>query len=406
MHLDEDRNSINVSAPGSSACPHSDHFGGGFTRKYVLFLFRHLDELTLLMSNSAQPNKAPSLEAVMSSCSAAAEMNTYCRCRHFLTLLQTTPRGSPSLCKLLTCVAVHWLLWRNPFIVRIIKLVTTSRFFRRQDGEIRSWRWSLHRHDAAYQSAAGWQIPLLTYFHHYPVQYIHTHSYTLSPPPPLRWRDSFVTKMNSSSALQPKQVIWLPRPQIKLVWFNFRFGLLLQPYIKGDIFHYTAKPQASSRRWPTPSIGRHHGSIMAFTRYCCRSSKAGGGVGAIGWLVIHGAARPRTAQPTCLAWLDRRKPSCDKVLAGPAAWEMTWEDANWWLLLLPLWNHLVGLKRPARSCFTGSDLIVSLVRILIQSHHLPLPHPNPALPFHLHLLLLLHLVLLCLLKVSSCVLVG
>lgn len=129
MHLDEDRNSINVSAPGSSACPHSDHFGGGFTRKYVLFLFRHLDELTLLMSNSAQPNKAPSLEAVMSSCSAAAEMNTYCRCRHFLTLLQTTPRGSPSLCKLLTCVAVHWLLWRNPFIVRIMKLVTTSRFF-------------------------------------------------------------------------------------------------------------------------------------------------------------------------------------------------------------------------------------------------------------------------------------
>lgn len=129
MYLDEDRNSINVSVPGSSACPHSDHFGGGFMRKYVLF-FRHLDELTLLMSNSAQPNKAPSLEAVMSSCSAAAEMNTYCRCRHFLTLLQTTPQGNPSLCKLLTCVAVHWLLWRNPFIVGIMKLVTTSRFFR------------------------------------------------------------------------------------------------------------------------------------------------------------------------------------------------------------------------------------------------------------------------------------
>lgn len=50
--------------------------------------------------------------------------------------------------------------------------------------------------------------------------------------------------MNLSSAQQPKQVIWLPRPQIKLAWFNFRFGLLLQPYIKGDIFHYTAKPES------------------------------------------------------------------------------------------------------------------------------------------------------------------
>lgn len=118
---------------------------------------------------------------------------------------------------------------------------------------------------------------------------MHTHIYTLSPPPPSRRCDSFVTKMNSSSALQPKQVIWLPRPQIKLVWFNFRFGLLLQPYIKGDIFHYTAKPQAGRQRWPTPSIGRHHGSIMAFTRYCCGSSKASGGFGAIGGLVINTA---------------------------------------------------------------------------------------------------------------------
>ena len=157
------------------------------------------------------------------------------------------------------------------------------------------------------------QIPLLTSSHHYPTQCIHTHIYTLSPPPPLRCRDSFVTKMNSSSALQPKQVIWLPRPQIKLVWFNFRFGLLLQPYIKGDIFHYTAKPQASRQRWPTPSIGRHHGSIMAFTRYCRWSSKAGGGIGAIGGLVIHRATQLRTVQPTYLACLDHYEPSCDNV---------------------------------------------------------------------------------------------
>lgn len=51
--------------------------------------------------------------------------------------------------------------------------------------------------------------------------------------------------MNSSPArveiLWPKQVIWLPRPQIKLVWFNFRFGALQQPYITADIFHYPAK---------------------------------------------------------------------------------------------------------------------------------------------------------------------
>lgn len=93
--------------------------------------------------------------------------------------------------------------------------------------------------------------------------------------------------MNSSSALQPKQVIWLPQPQIKLVWFNFRFGLLLQPYIKGDIFHYTAKLQASRQRWSTPTptpptlaVGRYHGSIMAFIRYGCSSRKAGGAMGA------------------------------------------------------------------------------------------------------------------------------
>lgn len=51
--------------------------------------------------------------------------------------------------------------------------------------------------------------------------------------------------MNSSPArveiLWPKQVIWLPRPQIKLVWFNFRFGAIQQPYITADIFHYPAK---------------------------------------------------------------------------------------------------------------------------------------------------------------------
>ncbi len=51
--------------------------------------------------------------------------------------------------------------------------------------------------------------------------------------------------MNSSPTrveiLWPKQVIWLPRPQIKLVWFNFRFGAIQQPYITADIFHYPAK---------------------------------------------------------------------------------------------------------------------------------------------------------------------
>lgn len=107
------------------------------------------------------------------------------------------------------------------------------------------------------------------------------HIFIQSPPPPLRCCDSFVTKMNSSSAQQPKQVIWLPQPQIKLVWFNFRFGLLLQSYIKGDIFHYTAKTAEQGRpRWPTPSTGRHHGSIMAFTRYRCRSGQDGGSFGA------------------------------------------------------------------------------------------------------------------------------
>lgn len=142
-----------------------------------------------------------------------------------------------------------------------------------------------------------------------------THIYTLSPPPPLRRRDSFVTKMNLSSALQPKQVIWLPQPQIKLVWFNFRFGLLLQPYIKGDVFHYTAKPQASRRWRPAPSIGRHHGSIMAVARYCCRSSKDSGGAGAIGGLVIHKATQPRSVQPTYWACSDSCRPSRDNVLA-------------------------------------------------------------------------------------------
>lgn len=152
---------------------------------------------------------------------------------------------------------------KQPFIVGIIKLLRTSRFLLTANSQLK-----VVTTPAQYCIQQQWrQIPLLT-FHHYPIRYIHTHIYTLSPPPPLRCRDSFVTKMNSSSALQPKQVIWLPRPQIKLVWFNFRFGLLLQPYIKGDIFHYTAKPQASRQRWPTPSIGRHHGSIMAFTRYC------------------------------------------------------------------------------------------------------------------------------------------
>lgn len=127
--------------------------------------------------------------------------------------------------------------------------------------------------------------------------------------------------MNSSSALQPKQVIWLPQPQIKLVWFNFRFGLLLQPYIKGDIFHYTAKPQASKQWWSTPSIGRHHGSIMAFTRYLCRSSQVGAGTGAIGRLVIHWATHSHTELSVHLVCLG----SCDQniVLLGQPAQRRT-----------------------------------------------------------------------------------
>lgn len=204
-----------------------------------------------------------------------------------------------------------------------MKLLTTSHFLLTANVFIRSIQ-PKHGHHTqrciqqhCWQSSSNFFSPLPNTVH------THTHIYTLSPPPPLRCRDSFVTKMNSSSALQPKQVIWLPRPQIKLVWFNFRFGLLLQPYIKGDIFHYTAKPQASRQWWPTPSIGRHHGSIMAYTRYCCRSSTVGGGVGAIGHLVIHRAALPRTVKPARLACLDRCKPSCDNVLAGLAAQEVT-----------------------------------------------------------------------------------
>lgn len=180
------------------------------------------------------------------------------------------------------------------------------------------------------------------FFSPFPITvYTHTHIYTLSPPPPLRCCDSFVTKMNSSSALQPKQVIWLPRPQIKLVWFNFRFGLLLQPYIKGDIFHYTAKPQASRQWWPTPSIGRHHGSIMAFTQYCCGSSEASGGVGGIVGLVIHRATQPRTLQPTYLACLDCWKLSCDTTLAGLSAQELRghWCRVRFSFHLKTIWYH-------------------------------------------------------------------
>lgn len=77
-----------------------------------------------------------------------------------------------------------------------------------------------------------------------------------------------LTKMNSSPArveiLWPKQVIWLPRPQIKLVWFNFRFGAIQQSYITADIFHYPAKAGGGRDQGCTVQVstGRHHSSIV------------------------------------------------------------------------------------------------------------------------------------------------
>lgn len=100
--------------------------------------------------------------------------------------------------------------------------------------------------------------------------------------------------MNSSSALQPKQVIWLPQPQIKLVWFNFRFGLLLQLYIKGDIFHYTAKPRAGRQAVVARSLHRktswEHYGIYSI---CCRSSQADGGIWCHWWACYPQASTDR-----------------------------------------------------------------------------------------------------------------
>ena len=57
---------------------------------------------------------------------------------------------------------------------------------------------------------------------------------------------------------------------------------------------------------------------MAVIRYYCRSIEAGGGVGAIGGLVIHRATQPRAVQPTYLAFADSCMPSCDNMLASLA----------------------------------------------------------------------------------------
>lgn len=118
------------------------------------------------------------------------------------------------------------------------------------------------------------------------VHILYIHIGTLCSLPFSHSCDSFVTKMNSSSALQPKQVIWLARPQIKLVWFNFRFGPLLQPYIKGDIFHYTAKPESQQPAVVHSSIGRDHRSMMAFIWCFCRFTQAYGSVSATCGLFI------------------------------------------------------------------------------------------------------------------------
>lgn len=81
------------------------------------------------------------------------------------------------------------------------------------------------------------------------------------------------------------------------MWFNFRFGLLLQPYIKGDVFHYTAKQQAAvvcSSPPPPPPTHRKI-SWEQYGVYSILAAAPEGPVvprGARRWLVIHRAAHP------------------------------------------------------------------------------------------------------------------
>lgn len=197
--------------------------------------------------SSAKPNKAQGPGALQTSCSATAKKSSHTRYGLFQPLSPNPPQGILSLCKLLTFLAVQWLLLKKP---------------KKKPKQLNCWcfwrPWQLLSTVLTVNSPALTlqRLPPNALQNSSANCYTELHICSLSPPPPLRCHDSFVTKMNSSSALQPKQVIWLPQPQIKLVWFNFRFGLLLQPYIKGDIFHYTAKLQACRQRWSTPPL-RH-----------------------------------------------------------------------------------------------------------------------------------------------------
>lgn len=79
--------------------------------------------------SSAKPNKAQGPGALQTSCSAGAKKkkktNPYSRYGLFQPLNPNPPQGKRSLCKLLTFVAVHWLLLKtkknptNSFIVGI-----------------------------------------------------------------------------------------------------------------------------------------------------------------------------------------------------------------------------------------------------------------------------------------------
>ncbi len=52
-------------------------------------------------------------------------------------------------------------------------------------------------------------------------------------------QDEFIASTGWNTLAKTSNLI--ARPQIKLVWFNFRFGAIQQPYITADIFHYPAK---------------------------------------------------------------------------------------------------------------------------------------------------------------------
>lgn len=152
------------------------------------------------MSSSAQSCQSLSLEAMMSSCSAAVGMRTY-------TLATPTLSDKPP-CResQVTFLDVQWLLQKN-------ERNYCWYYEAPENLTARGGRLSGTRHR---QQHCG-KIPLLTSFHHEHSAHRHTHKYTrvcvcacvytLSPNAPLSCRDSFVTKMNSSSALQPKQVI-------------------------------------------------------------------------------------------------------------------------------------------------------------------------------------------------------